>query len=85
MEMASPPADRVLLLGPLQVIQNGAPLHQPLQPACLGIEVGKVHEVILQGLPVRWGVQQHALVAVDRRHDRPFPGLGEGVPNASGE
>ena len=29
MEMASPSADRVLLLGPLQVIQNGAPLNQP--------------------------------------------------------
>jgi DNA-binding SARP family transcriptional activator len=29
MEMASPSADRVLLLGPLQVIQNGAPLPQP--------------------------------------------------------
>jgi DNA-binding SARP family transcriptional activator len=29
MEMASPSADRVLLLGPLQVIQNGSPLPQP--------------------------------------------------------
>src|ERR1700760_2451726 len=29
MEMANPPADRVLLLGPLQVIQNGVPLSQP--------------------------------------------------------
>ena len=29
MEMASVSADRVLLLGPVQVIQNGAPLHQP--------------------------------------------------------
>jgi DNA-binding SARP family transcriptional activator len=29
MEMASFPADRVLLLGPLQVIQNGRPLAQP--------------------------------------------------------
>jgi DNA-binding SARP family transcriptional activator/TolB-like protein/Tfp pilus assembly protein PilF len=31
MEMASPPADRLLLLGSLQVIQNGAPL--PLPPS----------------------------------------------------
>jgi len=29
MEMASLSADRVLLLGPLQVIQNGSPLPQP--------------------------------------------------------
>jgi len=29
MEMANLSADRVLLLGPLQVIQNGVPLHQP--------------------------------------------------------
>ncbi|WFU78652.1 tetratricopeptide repeat protein [Bradyrhizobium sp. CIAT3101] len=29
MEMASPSADRVLLLGPLQVIRNGSPLPQP--------------------------------------------------------
>src|ERR1700732_2774780 len=29
METASPSADRVLLLGPLQVIQNGSPLPQP--------------------------------------------------------
>src|SRR5258707_15703121 len=29
MEMASQSADRVLLLGPLQVIQNGRPLSQP--------------------------------------------------------
>src|SRR3984893_1664778 len=29
METASPSADRVLLLGPLEVIQNGAPLPQP--------------------------------------------------------
>src|SRR4051794_17180622 len=29
MEMASPSADRVLLLGPLQVIRNGCPLPQP--------------------------------------------------------
>jgi len=29
MEMASLSADRVLLLGPLQVIQNDVPLNQP--------------------------------------------------------
>src|SRR6201988_5150248 len=29
MEMANPPADRVLLMGPLQVIQNGVALNQP--------------------------------------------------------
>src|ERR1700758_1111248 len=29
MEMASPSADRLLLLGPLQVIQNGSPRPQP--------------------------------------------------------
>src|SRR5476651_2858999 len=53
------------------------PDHESLQPARLCMQARQAHELALDLLPVRQGIQEKALIAIDRHHELPLGTLGD--------
>ena len=49
--------------------------HQALQAARLRMQAGQAHELAFDLLPVRQGIQEKALITIDRHHELPLATL----------